>query len=236
MTELPARHRGLPRRFPRTSRLGLSAALWATVAAVTVTVIGAGMGVGFASAQDDARRSRAELLTAQAERLAAAGDRVSALGYFRDAIRVDAAYGPAYAGLGRLEAVRGRTSDARETYAQGLAVSPGTLELWVGAAEVELQFGDHREARALLARMAARFPNDPRAHREHGLLAERMFAWAEALAAHRALIALSRRGLSVDAAWLEEAEAHAAALEVLVGDGDPLSRCEGSEVRRALCR
>lgn len=233
MTELPARHRGLPRRFPRTSRLGLSAALWATVAAVTV--IGAGMGVGFASAQDDARRSRAELLTAQAERLAAAGDRVSALGYFRDAIRVDAAYGPAYAGLGRLEAAR-RTSDARETYAQGLAVSPGTLELWVGAAEVELQFGDHREARALLARMAARFPNDPRAHREHGLLAERMFAWAEALAAHRALIALSRRGLSVDAAWLEEAEAHAAALEVLVGDGDPLSRCEGSEVRRALCR
>lgn len=231
MIELPAR----ASHVPRTSTLGRLAAVWVTVVAVTVG-IGAGIGTGVASAQDDARRSRAELLTSQAERLAVAGDRVSALGYFRDAIRVDAAYGPAYAGLGRLEAARGRTSDARETYAQGLAVSPSTLELWVGAAEVELLFGDHREARALLARMASRFPNDPRAHREHGLLAERMFAWAEALAAHRALIALSRRGLPVDATWLEEAEAHAAALEVLVGDGDPLSRCEGSELRQALCR
>lgn len=190
--------------------------------------------VGTHAQDGSARRARAARLTQEGDQLAAAGDRVSAAGAYRDAIHADPTHGPAYAALGRLELLGGRISDAIDAFSLGLEHSPGTLDLWIGDAEARAALGDVRAARARLSRMVIRFADDPRAHRERARFAERLFAWAEALASYRALLSLDAEGRAVDAAWLDEARAHIAALEVLLGDADPLARAEGSEIRAAL--
>ena len=167
------------------------------------------------------------------------GDSGSAVGYFRDALSVDAADARSYEGLARIDLARANLRDALEVLSVGLRRQPEDGGLWGAYADALLAQGDLAGAAAALRERLVRAPDDIGALIARSAVARRRGAWAEALACNRRVVDLATSGAAVTAAQLAEARAHAAALSVLTGGTDPvrgaIERCDHpSFVRNAL--
>ncbi len=188
-----------------------------------------------AHAQDRPLAPRAARLVSLGERYLEAGDRGSAIAYFRDAISADPFAARAYADLGAIYVARGSLSEARQVYEAGLARMPADATLWLGLARTLDAEGRATEAAQAIRSLLARDPTNVEALTMRADLARRRGAWSEALTAYRALLA---RG-DLDEASAAEARRYEAALRLLARPLDPVSApraCGGSEVRRALAR
>jgi tetratricopeptide (TPR) repeat protein len=177
-----------------------------------------------AGAQDGRARRAAEKVRMGAA-LVRAGNPGSAVAYYREAIRIDPRHEPAYVGLGELYRAQGRDSDALEAVRAGLRRRPRSIPLALLLAT---------EAATILRRAARAEPGSVPVQRALGELARERGAFAESLAAYRAVLRLTE-GDPRRAEAHAEARRFVAALRLLVREVDPPSRCEQSEVRRALC-
>lgn len=177
-------------------------------------------------AQRDMRASREEIAAqhrAQGDSLRAAGDRGSAIGWYRDAIAADPDDALSYERLGRVFLERDALGDARSAFEAGVTRRPDHGPLWVGLAETLERMGAMDEAARALRELTRRTPDELDAWRARAALAMRRGAWSEALACYRRI-------------GDEEAQRNVIALRFLVGTNDPVRRCDArSEVRRALC-
>jgi tetratricopeptide (TPR) repeat protein len=192
-----------------------------------------------ASAQAPLRRvDRAAELRAQGDAHLAAGDRGSAIGWYRDALSADPSDARSYAALGRIYLDRGSLDDARAVLEAGASRAPDHAPLWLMLSEVLERIGAGEEAAQALRVLVRRQPTDPTAHRARAELARRRGAWSEALTAYRAIAALAEGATEVDPELVAQARDDIAALGVLVATLDPVRRgCEtGSPLRRALAR
>lgn len=182
------------------------------------------------------RPGRAEIAAehrARGDALRAAGDRGSAIGWYRDAIAADPGDALSYERLGRIYLERGALDDARAAFEAGAARRPDHAPLWLGLAEVLEAMGTPDDAARALRELTRRAPDDPEAWRARAALAMRRGAWSEAMGAYRRIASMSE----VADAVRSEAERTLIALRFLVGTSDPVRRCDDeSAVRRALCR
>ncbi len=186
-----------------------------------------------AAAAQDGRARRAAEKVRMGQALVQAGNPGSAVAYFREAIRIDPRFEPAYVGLGELYRAQGRDSDALEAVRAGLRRRPRSVPLTLLLAAI-LGPSDPAEAAAILRRTAEAEPRSVPVQRALGALARERGAFAEALAAYRAVVRLTADDPARADAHAEAARL-VAALRLLVRDVDPPSRCEDTEVRRALC-
>jgi len=167
------------------------------------------------------------------------GDSGSAVGYFRDALSVDAADARSYEGLARIYLARANLRDALEVLSVGLRRQPEDGGLWGAYADALIAQGDLAGAAAALRERLVRAPDDLDALIARAEVARRRGAWAEALACNRRIVDLATSGSAVTVAQLAEARAYEAALSVLAGGTDPVrgavERCDHpSFVRNAL--
>lgn len=192
------------------------------------------LAIGWASSAN-AQSSRAAHSIRAGEAHLAAGDRGSAIAYFREAITADPFAARAYEGLGACYRGRGSLDDAREAYRAGIARVPEHAPLWLGLARTLEAQGALDEAAAALRGLLARQPAHHEALTLRAELARRRGAWSEALAAYRALLA----GGALTSEQEAEARRYEAALQILASPLDPISApraCGGSPLRRALAR
>jgi tetratricopeptide (TPR) repeat protein len=186
-----------------------------------------------------ARHDRAERLRILGEAYVQSGDSGSAVGYFREALSIDATDARSYEGLARIYLSRGNLRDALEALAVGLRRQPEDGGLWGAYADVLLAQGDLTGAAEALRERLTRAPDDVGALITRADVARRRGAWAEALACSRRVVDLAARGVAVAPERLSEARAFIAALSVLAGSTDPVrgavERCDhASFVRNAL--
>ena len=178
------------------------------------------------------RTQRAADLASRGSSLVRAGNPVSATAYYLDALHTDPGYEPAYVGLGALYRDANRPSDALEVLEAGYRRLPRSAAIVILLADVLQRTGRSRDAADVL-RQAARSSDDLRLLEARADLARERGAFGEAIASYRAILRLA----GPDQAELRaEAERYEAALRLLVRDVDPAARCEGTPVRRALCR
>lgn len=181
---------------------------------------------------------RAARLLALGDAHLRAGDRGSAIGYFREALAADPQAARAYARLGDAYRQRGAFGDARQVLEAGLARHPDDAELWIGLAQTLEDGGAPEEAAAALRTLLARAPDHAEGLRRRAALARRRGAWSEALTVHRRMIARAD-AIGLDADARAEARRYEAALRRLARPADPISApraCAGSALRRALAR
>lgn len=186
-----------------------------------------------AGAQVGYRAERAAELTAMGGRFLEAGDRVSAAGYFREAIGVDPSFAPAYVALGELQLARGALRDAEETFRIAAARAGTEARVWIGLARTLEAMGADEDADGVLAQASAALREDETILSFRAEHAERRGRWSLALALTRRLATLAvRRGESERAGTLRARER---ALSVLVGNLDPVRGSRSDElVRRSL--
>ncbi|MGF1467264.1 MAG: tetratricopeptide repeat protein [Sandaracinaceae bacterium] len=192
-----------------------------------------------ASAQPS-RSPRAERLLSLGRAYLEAGDRGSAIAYFRDALRASPDHAEAYAALGAAYEGRGDYDEARRVFQAGLARRPDHVPLWAGLTRVLVALGSPAEAARAARELSRRDPGSVAAWRLRGDLARSRGAWNEALTCYRRIVQLGREGRAEEAVAAEAAR-YEAALRLLAGPVDPVSApraCRGSHVRRALagCR
>lgn len=191
-----------------------------------------------ASAQGDpgGRAARAAQLRARGDAHVAAGDRGSAVGWYRDAISADPTDALAYERLGRIYLERGSFGDARAVLEAGAARRPDHPGLARALADLLERMGATADAARVLREMARRAPDDGELQIARAELAQRRGAWSEALDAYRAVVAMRAAGAPIAPEAAADAERHVVALRLLVGGADPVrGGCErASSVRRAL--
>lgn len=184
------------------------------------------------------RADRAAELTTLGGRFLQAGDRVSAAGYFREAIGVDPSFAPAYVALGELQLARGSLRDAEETFRVGVMRATPDARIWIGLARTLEAMGSTEDADAVLAQATSAFRDDETLLSFRARHAEQRGRWSLALALTRRLLAL----LSHHPEDGGPGEGHRAALRareralsVLVGSLDPVVASRPDDlVRRAL--
>jgi len=191
------------------------------------------VGAASPAGAQDGRARRAAAKTRMGTALVRANNPGSAVAYFREAIQIDPRFEPAYVALGELYRAQGRDSDALEVVRAGLRRRPRSVPLALVLAAI-VEPSDPAEAAEVLREAARADPRSVAVQQALGELAREQGAFAEALAAYRAVLRLAADVPEHREAY---AEAHrfVAALRLLVRDVDPPSRCEDSEVRRALC-
>lgn len=167
------------------------------------------------------------------------GDSGSAVGYYRDALSVDATDARSYEGLARIYLARANLRDALEVLSVGLRRRPEDGGLWGAYADALVAQGDLAGAADALRERLLRTPDDVDALVARADVARRRGAWAEALACSRRVVDLAENGTTVAPERASEARAFAAALSVLAGGTDPVrgavDRCDhASFVRNAL--
>lgn len=190
-----------------------------------------------AQAQAPSRRAHAERLHARGVALVAAGHVPGALGAFRDAIRTDPSFAPAYVGLARVYLGRRELASALEVVEAGRHRLASDLALGLVEVEILLAQERHADARDALRVLCGLHPRGAEGWLMRARVAREAGRFAEALAAYRALVRLEEEGAVADPAIAEEAIAMVAALRVLAPELDLTRRaCEASEVRDALCR
>lgn len=180
--------------------------------------------------------NRAARLIALGEAHLAAGDRGSAIAYFRDAIAADPRAVRAYEGLGECYRTRGSYDDARRAYEAGLSRVPDAASLWLGLAQTFEAQGALDRAAAALRTLSAHHPDHLEALLLRAELARRRGAWSEALAVHRALL---ERADALSPAVVRQLSRYEAALRLLARPLDPVSApraCTMSALRKALAR
>ncbi|MEM9864059.1 MAG: tetratricopeptide repeat protein, partial [Myxococcota bacterium] len=171
------------------------------------------------------RSRRAARWLVRAERLASAGDRVSALGAFRQAVQIDPTCAPGYAGLARLYNEADRIDDAFEAVRVGLYRIPDDQSLRLWEARLHRRAGDPRAGLAVLRELARSAPNDPRVLEPYLEAAQGLAAWNEALRAARRLNAVEPS---------EALRTRIRALGLLAGELDAPCRVN-TELGAALC-
>lgn len=186
-----------------------------------------------------ARQDRARRLRTLAERYVLSGDSGSAVGYYRDALSIDASDARSYEGLARIYLSRNNLRDALEVLSVGLRRQPEDGPLWGAYADALLAQGDLAGAADALRERLARAPDDVDALVARADVARRRGAWTEALACNRRIVDLAVSGAQVSPERATEAQALAAALSVLAGGTDPVrgavEHCDhASFVRNAL--
>lgn len=188
-----------------------------------------------AAAQPRGGPARAARLIARGEAYLAAGDRGSAIGYFRDAIQADPLAAQAYLRLGEAYRERGSFADARTILEAGLVRAPDQAALWLALVHTLIAQDARDDAARALRSLLARDPTNAEGLRLRAQLARERGAWSEALTAYRALIASG----VLDEEETAEARRYELALRILARPLDPVSAeraCEGSAARRALAR
>ncbi|MGE0789339.1 MAG: tetratricopeptide repeat protein [Sandaracinaceae bacterium] len=188
----------------------------------------------------DRRGERVEQLLSRGEAHLTAGDRGSAIGYFRDAIAVDPTAPRPYLLLGRAYRERGSFADARAVLEAGLVRQPDAAELWLELARLLHDDGATDDAARALRSLLARHPDHPDGLRLAASYARERGAWNEALTAYRRLIARAD-ALGIGGEELAEARRYEAALRVLARPLDPVGAprscaADASPIRRAVAR
>jgi tetratricopeptide (TPR) repeat protein len=186
--------------------------------------------------------SSAALLVTQGKAREAAGDELTALKRYGDALALDPACEDAYLALGGLRAKRGEALEAEQVYSTGLLHLPHSIPLVVARAKVRRVLGKlGGAADDLSTAIASLSPGAPGAlATERGILRElaslkrQQGEPAAELAVWRRLLAIAHA--EGDAAVVKEASIQARALSLFVGDVDPAlgGRFEHEEIRRAL--
>jgi tetratricopeptide (TPR) repeat protein len=178
----------------------------------------------------------------------AVGDTVSALAFYRDAIAVAPRRSEGYAALGAMYLEIGEPARALEVYEAGVASAHGGEALWLGYARTLEKLGQPGRALDALRRWLEVEPRSRGGLRALADAAERRGAFAEALAARRALLdqlaeSGARSGESGELARETASErAQVRALERILGAAERVrsrEACEAEEpsnVARALAR
>jgi tetratricopeptide (TPR) repeat protein len=195
-------------------------------------------------ARGDARVDRAARLVARGHLLREAGDAISALAYFRDAITAAPRRPEGYQALGDLYLALDEPARALEVYESGSRWAPGGEALWLGLATALQKLGQDERALVALRRLRALHPSSLAGLAALADASEARGSFVEALAARRALLELLRGAPTSEArsAALADQSAHVRALSLLLGAADRVrtktlcSSAERSLVRRALAR
>lgn len=204
---------------------------------------------------------RVARLIARGEACRAAGDVISALGLFRDAISAAPRKSEGYVALGELYLALEEPQRALEVFETGTRAAASDEALWLGLSASLSKLGQHGRALDALRRLHSLSPT-PRGLRALAEAAETRGAFVEALAARRGLVAQLVRltaGPAADTAGdtaagadtrdaddaraaLKLERAHVRALELLLGAADPVraqAACSDPRtglVQRALSR
>ena len=207
----------------------------AVATAAAVLSIAISMAAIAAAQPRGAQSARAAEMVRMGQAHLAAGDRASAIAYFRDAVAADPRMGPAYAGLGAAYRARGSLLDSRAALEAGLRRAPDHPPIYLELAATLLELSQPGEASGALRALLERDPRNVEALTRMADLARRRGAWGEALAIERRLIALAGEGL-VSEERAAGAARYEQALGLLATPLDPTrSRCAASAVRAALC-
>ena len=234
------------RRYPEAVRPAAVVPLGATILLGTAVLVGTAVLLASATAAAQARAiarapsARAARLIQSGDAFLRAGDRGSAIAYYRDAVAADPQATGGYERLGEAYRARGSLDDARAVYETALSRHPEHTPLWLGLARTLVDSDRLDDAAAAVRSLLARTPDDPDGLAMRAELAFRRGAWSEALTAYRTLIAASAR-IGLDPARVDEARRYEAALRVLARPLDPVSApraCDETPLRRALahCR
>ncbi|MFK7992076.1 MAG: tetratricopeptide repeat protein [Sandaracinaceae bacterium] len=165
-----------------------------------------------------------------------AGDRGSAIGWFRQALQRDPNDPRPYALLGEAYRQRNALDDARQVLEAGLVRRPESVDLWLTLARTLRQAGALDRAAAALRSLMRRAPDHLEALQMRAELARERGAWAEALTVTRRLVS-DGEALGLSPEQVNEARRFEPALRMLARPMDPVSApraCEGSPLRRAL--
>ncbi len=181
------------------------------------------------------RSERAARLVQTGRALVTAGNSVSAISYFRQAIQVDSSAADGYLELAKVYLSQDRDALAMEVIQVGLRRVRST-ELNLLLARVHREQGDLANAARVLGALVRRERESVPAHVLRAEVARDRGRWSEALSSYRAILALADEGHPVAQETLAEAQRYASALSLLVGALDPVRRCEPGSVRAALCR
>lgn len=113
-----------------------------------------------------------------------------AAAFFRRAIELDPAAGPAYAELGAVYLQLGKLTDARKTLEAGIAAAPETADLYYTLAKVLRRLGLPQEAVTTLERAIARLPQEAGLHNHLGIALELADRRLEAIEAYEEALRL----------------------------------------------
>jgi predicted Zn-dependent protease len=183
---------------------------------------------------------RVALLVSRGEQRVQAGDPLSAIGYFRDAVTHAPRDPRGYLALARTYLETEQPERAVEVYEAALYACGERPDLLLALAEAQNR-GDRPEVALLILRtLSERSPSQSEVHERRAEIAERTGRFAEALDARRAMLVLRA---ARDDADTRDAMLRTRALSLLAGEADRLNRdvsCgEGaSQIRRSLadCR
>lgn len=167
-----------------------------------------------------------------------AGDRGSAIGWFRQALQRNPNDPRPYALLGEAYRQRNDLNNARQVLEAGLVRRPESVALWLTLAHTLRQADDLERAAAALRSLLRRAPDHLEALRMRAAIARERGAWSEALTVTRRLVH-DGEALGLSEAEREEARRFEPALRLLARPMDPVSApraCHGSGIRRALAR
>jgi tetratricopeptide (TPR) repeat protein len=210
---------------------------------VLAAALGAGLGPGVSLMSEEPSRasptSSAALLVAQGKEREAAGDELTALKRYGDALALDPTSDEAYLALGNLRTKRGELAEAEQVYGTALTRLPGSVVIVLARARVRRLAGKLPDAADDLARARVAIGNDG-SKLERELLVETITLKrlqgepAAQLAAWRRLLAIARH--DGDATAIKEASIQARALGMYMGEVDPalLGRRDPDAVRKAL--
>jgi tetratricopeptide (TPR) repeat protein len=176
--------------------------------------------VMFAAPARAQQRESAERYRQMGDAYVAAGDRGTAIGWYRDAIAADPSDPRAYDSLARVYLSREQPSEARAVYEAGLQRVRQGDALYEGLALTLERLSLLDAATEVLRRWTELVPGSVEAHRGRARLAERRGRFAEALNAWRRVLFLSRDDV--------EAGPRVRALPRLVGTLDPAARTSWS--------
>jgi tetratricopeptide (TPR) repeat protein len=212
----------------------LALALAAALVLLSAFALSFGAGAARGQAADGYRSERAAELTGLGARFLEAGDRVSAAGYFREAIGIDPAFAPAYVALGELQLARGSTRDAEETFRVGATRAGRDVRLWIGLVRALEASGSTGEAESVLVQAEGTFRRDRTLLAFRADRAEDQGRWSLALSLTRRLASIAEE--ERDAEALARLRARERALAVLVGGLDPVRAppAHDDSVRSAL--
>jgi len=199
---------------------------------------------GFASAQPSYAADRVARLIARGNVLREAGDTISALAYYRDAISAAPRKAEGYVALGELYLALDEPARALEVYTAGTRSGVHGEALWLGLAAALDKLGQHERALDALRRLRALDPGSQSGLAALADASEAHGSFVEALAARRALLALLADEPESDAqvALLADQNARVRALCYLLGAAERVrtkticASAEQSQVRRALAR
>jgi len=202
--------------------------------AILITFLTVSGAVGPDVSAQPRRGERAARLVQTGRALVRAGNPISAISYFRQAIQVDTHHADGYLELAEVYLAQDRAPLALEVVQAGIRHAR-SADLHLLLARIQRESGDLDEAARVLGALIGREPRSVAGHAQRAEVARERGRWSEALASYRAILALAEEGETVSEETRAEARRYASALLLLVGDLDPASRCGEGPLRAVLC-